>query len=106
MSNITLKPNATTLVNVLTCDPADQEALLALLRDNIDKVIAILDGWISTSLVAAGDGSKVVILSQWRDAAAVDAMRTDQRMVAYFPRIAALARLDSTAGTINYQHAA
>jgi quinol monooxygenase YgiN len=65
--------------------------LIALLRDNTDGVVRTLDGWISTSFVAAKDGGHVVIVSQWRDLAAVEAMRSDARMRAYFPRIAALA---------------
>ncbi|MBO9709281.1 MAG: antibiotic biosynthesis monooxygenase [Caulobacter sp.] len=102
MTAIALDPAATTLVNVLTCKPADQAALLELLRQNIDTVIATLDGWRSTSLVAAQDGARVVIVSQWRDLAAVAAMQADPRMQAYFPRIAALAAFDSSAGAIAY----
>jgi len=99
---ITFDPAATTLVNVLTCDPANQAALIELLRQNIDAVITTLDGWRSTSLVAAQDGTHVTIISQWRDLAAVRAMQGDARMKAYFPRIAALATFDSVAGTIAY----
>ena len=61
-----------------------------------------LDGWHSTSLVAAQDGTRVVIISQWRDPAAVGAMQGDARMQAYFPRIAALATLDSVVGAVAY----
>lgn len=102
MTAVTLDPAAATLVNVLTCRPADQPALLELLRENIDTVIATLDGWRSTSLVAALDGARVIIVSQWRDPAAVAAMQADPRMQAYFPRIAALAAFDSTAGGLAY----
>jgi hypothetical protein len=45
MDTIALDPSAATLVNVLTCDPSDQAKLLGLLRENIDNVIATLDGW-------------------------------------------------------------
>jgi quinol monooxygenase YgiN len=102
MNAITLDPPETTLVNVLACDPANQAALVDLLRENTDTVIATLDGWRSTSLIAAQDGTRVVIISQWRDPAAVSAMRGDARMMAYFPRIAALATFDSVAGTVAY----
>lgn len=101
---VTLDPAATTLVNVLTCDPANQTALLDLLRENINAVITTLDGWKSTSLVASQDGTRVTIISQWRDSAAVRAMQADERMKAYFPRIAALAKLDSVVGNIAYAH--
>jgi quinol monooxygenase YgiN len=100
MNAITFDPAATTLVNVLTCEPANQPALIDLLRQNIDSVIATLGGWRSTSLVASLDGTRVVILSQWRDAAAVSAMQGDARMKAYFPKIAALAAFNSVSGTL------
>jgi quinol monooxygenase YgiN len=92
----------TTLLNVLTVDPANQAPLLDLLCTNIDNVIRTLDGWISTRLISSTDGTRVVIHSEWRDAASVEAMRRDPRMVAYFPRIAALASFDSIAGDVAY----
>lgn len=81
----------TTLLNILTVNPTNQARLLDMLRDNVDTVIQTLDGWISTTLVASADGTRVVIHSQWRDGAAVAAMRADPRMVAYFPKLAELA---------------
>lgn len=96
----------TTLINVLTVDPTNQARLLELLRDNIDSVIRTLDGWIATNLIASADGTRVIIHSQWRDAAAVEAMRRNPRMTAYFPRIAALAALDSIVGDVAYTAAA
>jgi quinol monooxygenase YgiN len=90
----------TTLFNILTVDPANQPQLLELLRANIDNVIRTLDGWVATNLVASADGTRVVIHSQWRDVASVEGMRRDPRMVAYFPRIAALAAFDSIVGDV------
>lgn len=101
-----LDSSAATLVNVLTCDPANQSALLDLLRENTDTVITTLDGWISTSFIASGDGERVVIVSQWRDLEAVQAMQGDPRMAAYFPKIVALASFDSIAGAVAYVRAA
>jgi len=106
MEGIALSQDATTLVNVLTCAPACQDALVALLRENMDRVIATLDGWVSSSLVVGADGSRVIIVSQWRDADAVKGMQTDERMLAYFPRIKALASFESTAGVIVHARAA
>ncbi len=104
MNTIAFDTAATTLVNVLTCDPANQAALVQLLRENTDTVITTLNGWRSTSLVAAQDGTRVVISSQWRDPAAIAAMQADARMKAYFPRIAALATLASTSGAVVHAH--
>ena len=89
-----------TLINVLTVEPANQDKLVALLRDNTDKTISTLKGWIATSLIASKDKRKVIIHSQWQTLADVEAMRTDPRMIAYFPRLAALASFDSIVGDI------
>jgi quinol monooxygenase YgiN len=102
MDAIAIDPNAATLINVLTCDPTGQSKLLELLRENIDNIIVTLDGWRSTTLVAAPDGVRVIIISQWRDATAITSMQNDARMQSYFPKIAALSAFDSTAGTISY----
>jgi quinol monooxygenase YgiN len=103
-TTIAVTKDVTTLINTLTVEPENQEKLIELLRDNTDNVVSTLDGWISTSLIAAKDQRQVVIYSQWRDLASVDAMRANPDMVAYFPRIAALAAFDSFAGDVVYNH--
>ena len=94
----------TTLINILTVEPENQQKLIELLRANTENVVTRLDGWISTSFIAAKDQRHVVIYSQWRDLASMEAMRTNPDMVAYFPRIAALAAFDSFAGDVVYNH--
>lgn len=95
-----LRPTMTTLLTFLTVEPAKQSQVLDMLRDNIQTVIRTLDGWIATDLIAVADGTRIVIHSQWRDAAAVAAMRTDPRMVGYYPKLAALAKIDSIMGDV------
>ena len=87
------------LINMLKVDPTKQGALIALLKQNTDTVIRTLDGWKSTRVIAANDGAAVVIYSEWENAAAIDAMRNDPRMKAYFPKIIALASLESITGS-------
>jgi quinol monooxygenase YgiN len=89
-----------TLINVLSVEPQKQQELVELLRQNTETVIRTLKGWIATSLIASSDGKRVVIHSQWQTVADVEAMRSDRRMVAYFPKIAALASLESIVGTV------
>ncbi|MEP6991873.1 MAG: hypothetical protein ABJA80_13160 [bacterium] len=55
-----------------------------------------------TKLIASADGTRVVIHSQWRDFACIEAMRREPRMAASLPRIAALAAFDSIVGDIAY----
>ena len=90
----------TTLINVLTLDPANHSQLLELLRTNTDTVVRTLDGWLSTNVISSADRTRVVIHSQWRNTDCIEAMRRDPRMVAYFPRLTALAAFDSIVGDV------
>jgi len=103
-TTITVTPHVTTLINVFSVEPENQEKLIALLQENTENVITGLDGWISTSFIAAKDRRQVVIYSQWRDVASMGAMRNHPDMVAYFPKIAALAAINSVAGDVVFSH--
>jgi heme-degrading monooxygenase HmoA len=74
------------LINLLKVKPGRQDALIALLKQTTDTVVRTLHGWKTTRLIAAKDGAGVVIYSEWETAAAVEAMRSDPRMKAYFLR--------------------
>jgi quinol monooxygenase YgiN len=101
-TTIAVTKDVTTLINILTVEPQNQQKLIKLLRDSTESVITRLDGWISTSFIAATDQCHVVIYSQWRDVASVEAMRANPEMVAYFPKVAALAAFDSLSGDVVY----
>ena len=98
-TTIAVTKEVTTLINILTVEPENQQKLIELLRGSTENVVRRLDGWISTSFVAAKDQRHVVIYSQWRDLASVEAMRANPDIVAYFPTIAALAAFDSSQAT-------
>lgn len=86
------------LINVLEVKSGKQAVLVALLQRNIETVIRTLDGWRATRLIATKDGASVIIYSEWETAAAIEAMRNDPRMKAYFPQILEIATLDSMMG--------
>ncbi|MDV4158220.1 antibiotic biosynthesis monooxygenase [Rhizobium brockwellii] len=86
------------LINLLKVEPTKQEALIALLKQNTDTVVSTLAGWKSTRLIAARDGTNIVIYSEWETPDAVVTMRDDPRMKAFFPKILALASVDSFLG--------
>jgi quinol monooxygenase YgiN len=94
----------TTLINVLTVKPENQQKLIELLRGNTESVVSRLDGWISTSFIATSDQRHVIIYSQWRNLVSVEAMQANPDMVAYFPKFAALAAFDSFTGDVVYNH--
>ncbi|MDB5763729.1 MAG: hypothetical protein JWQ21_2724 [Herminiimonas sp.] len=86
------------LINLLKVEPSKQAALIALLKQNIETVVRTLGGWRASRLIAAKDGASVIIYSEWETPDAIEAMRTDPRMKAYFPRILELASFDSILG--------
>src|ERR1700676_5215288 len=81
-TTVEVTKKVTTLINILTVEPENQQKLIKLLRDNTESVVSRLDGWISTSFIAATDQRHVVIYSQWRDLESVEAMQTNSDMVA------------------------
>jgi quinol monooxygenase YgiN len=88
------------LINLLKAHPGKQPTLMALLKKNTDTVVKTLAGWRSTHLIAAEDGESIVIYSEWKSLAAVDAMRSDERMKAYLPKILELGSLESVIGSV------
>jgi quinol monooxygenase YgiN len=94
-----MSDEAVILINLLKVKPGKKDALIALLKQNIDTVVQTLQGWKATRLIAAKDGAGVVIYSEWETPAAVEAMRSDPRMKAYFPKISELASLESIVGS-------
>ena len=87
------------LITLLKVKPGKQDALIALLKQNTETVVRTLQGWKTTRLIGARDGASVVIYSEWESPAAVEAMRSDPRMKAYFPKIMELASLESILGS-------
>jgi hypothetical protein len=52
-TTIAVTKQVTTLINVLTVEPENQEKVIELLRGNTEDAVSRLDGWISTSFIAA-----------------------------------------------------
>ena len=93
-----MKSEAVILINLLKVKPGQQAALIVLLEQNIKSVVRTLDGWRTSRLIAARDGASVLIYSEWDTSDAVEAMRADPRMKAYFPQILELANFESVLG--------
>lgn len=89
-----------TLINILEVSPGKQDDLLAMLQENIKTVISTLGGWKASRLIATDDGGKIVIYSEWETPEAVEAMRNDPRIRAYFPKIMELAKFNSMSGAL------
>jgi len=85
----------TTLINVFRVEPEHTEALVALLKEGTDQWICKVPGFISSTLHVSRDRTRVIIYGQWRDAAAINAMRENPHMPPYFARVKALAQMEA-----------
>jgi heme-degrading monooxygenase HmoA len=92
----------TTLINVLTVEPANQRKLVDMLTSATDGLFSTFAGWISTSLLASTDGKRVVIYSQWRSSRDIEAFRKNPDVGPYFQQIAALAKFESFECDVSY----
>jgi hypothetical protein len=65
MAEIQAEGGLVTFVNMFTCDPEDQQALLRTLRSETEDVVSKIDGFVSANLHASTDGRRVINYAQW-----------------------------------------
>lgn len=87
--------SATTLVNVFTVAPEQQQQLAQLLKEGTDAWIRKIPGFIASTLHLSHDGRRIVIYGQWQNPEAIAAMRAHPEMPAYFERVQALAQMEA-----------
>ncbi len=74
MAEISAGNGLVTFVNVFSCEPESQRALLAALRRETEDVVAKLDGFVSASFHLSTDGRRVLNYAQWSRLDAFNAM--------------------------------
>ena len=94
----------TTLINIFTVEPANQERLIEVLKDGTETFMTRMAGWVSTNFLASKDGGRVVVYSQWRNIKDIEAMRQNPNMGPYLQRIAALAKFEALTCQVVYAH--
>jgi quinol monooxygenase YgiN len=80
-----------TLINVFDVDPANQLGLVALLTEGTEKVVRHRPGFVSVSVLASNDGTRVVNYAQWRSYDDVRATIADPEVQRYGRMAAELA---------------
>jgi quinol monooxygenase YgiN len=91
MTTITAHSDHATLVNVFTVEPERARQLADLLTAATEEVMQHVDGFISANIHLSADGTRVVNYAQWRDAAAMQAMRQDTTAQQHMAQCAELA---------------
>ncbi|MBM7085704.1 antibiotic biosynthesis monooxygenase family protein [Micromonospora sp. WMMD734] len=81
-----------TFVNVIDVDPSRQQEVIDLLVEGTEKVVSRRPGFVSVTLLASLDRTRVVNVARWRSADDVRATQVDPEAAEYARRTAALAQ--------------
>jgi quinol monooxygenase YgiN len=80
-----------TLINVLDVDASKQQELVDLLNEGTERVMRHRPGFVSVSILASNDGTRVVNFAQWQSLDDLQATMTDPHAGSYARRVAELA---------------
>jgi heme-degrading monooxygenase HmoA len=94
-STIRVETNTTTLVNVFTVEPENQQKLVDVLEGGTDEFFSKAPGFISSSVLTSKDGRRVINYSQWKSPKDVAAFRQDPYFGLYIQRVKALSNAES-----------
>lgn len=81
-----------TFVNVIDVDPIKQQEVIDLLVEGTEKVISRRPGFVSVTLLASLDKTRVVNIARWDSADDVKATQADPEAADYAKRTAAIAQ--------------
>lgn len=92
---IRIGADVTTLVNVFTVEPDNQQKLVQVLREGTESFFSKQPGFISSSVLTSKDGRRAINYSQWRSTKDIENFRGNPYFAPYVQRIAALAKSES-----------
>lgn len=79
-------------INVLDVDPSRQQEVIDVLVEGTEKTISQRPGFISATLLASFDKTRVITIARWEDAEDVQATQRDPAAAEYARRTAAIAQ--------------
>ena len=94
-TTIRIGSDVTTLVNVFTVEPENQQNLVQVLKEGTESFFSKQPGFISSSVHTSKDGRRAINYSQWQSAKDIEAFRNNTYFAPYIQRIAALAKSES-----------
>ncbi|BDU21161.1 antibiotic biosynthesis monooxygenase [Dyella sp. GSA-30] len=93
-----------TFINVFDVDPDKQQELIKVLNEGAAKVISKRPGFISASILASKDGTRVVNYAQWRSLDDIKATREDPNAAPFAKKSAELAKATPHVYTVSSVH--
>ena len=97
--------NMTTLVNILSVEPENQQALVAALKESIETFFSKMPGCISSCVLAGKNGRQVISYSQWRSVGDIEAFRQNADFGSSIQRIVALSKAETITCDVVFVHA-
>ena len=94
-ATIRIGSDITTLVNVFTVEPDNQQELVQLLKEGTETFFSKQPGFISSSVHASKEGGRAINYSQWASAKDIENFRSDPRFTPYIQRLAAIAKAET-----------
>jgi antibiotic biosynthesis monooxygenase (ABM) superfamily enzyme len=91
-ATIRIGSDITTLVNVFTVEPDNQQKLVQFLKEGTESFFSKQPGFISSSVHAGKEGGRAINYSQWRSA---ENFRKDPKFAPYVQRLAAIAKAET-----------
>jgi heme-degrading monooxygenase HmoA len=94
-ATIRIGSDITTLVNVFTVDPGNQQKLVQILKEGTESFFSKQPGFISSSVHASKEGGRAINYSQWQSAKDIENFRKDPKFAPYIQRLAAIAKAET-----------
>ena len=94
-ATIRIGSDITTLINVFTVEPDNQQKLVQLLKEGTESFFSRQPGFISSSVHASKEGGRAINYSQWASAKDIENFRNDPKFAPYIQRLAALAKAET-----------
>jgi quinol monooxygenase YgiN len=95
-STIEQDSNVTTLINIFTVQPTNQQRLVDLLIEATEKVMSQQEGFISSNIHKSLDGTRVVNYAQWESKEVFEKMLKNPRAIAYMNDALSIAKVDGS----------
>jgi quinol monooxygenase YgiN len=95
MPTITQGDGRVTMINVFTVPPAECERLIEILADGIQRTTSRQPGFISATIHASLDGTRVANYTQWESRAAYERLFRDPEMMRFMEELQARLRFAS-----------
>ena len=80
-----------TFINIIDVDPSKQQEVIDILNEGTEQVISKRPGFISVTVLASADKTRIVNIARWKSADDAKATQADPAAAAYAERTAAIA---------------